>query len=522
MVETKNIGKTDDYVYDISLDGTVVNALGCNIAKQTDGFNFQLPQKFRYTDDNPYISTGLSRETKEGEKYTGFMGDLAEFNDIFMRDFHYSDKAINKSGLGLDEVVDATINFSRKNYADYFPENPFPEDVKLVGNTIKSKKMPEYISKFLEKGIRLLLQNNGKGFLDEYYSYIEKIYNCQIPLKQIASKGKVKKTIKEYKEDCKTVTKAGVPKARQAWMELAINNNLDVHLGETIYYINVGTSKSHADLKTIKHYYGTDSETGERVENRIKLEKEYKQSPNGKLATGKDKISFDNYVTKYHPEIIIEREIALNCILLPNDIINSDSDVFCNEDEEYNIPKYIDQFNKRIKPLIVCFNPDIRGMILIDNPSKRPFFTDEQCKLDSGHPNKPSDQDTYEQLMTMEDKEIKFWLNHPEWKIPFLEECGMNWEEITKDYKERMEKEHQLGIDKIRETYEEAVSEMTQDELNDFIENGKLPKTISDLVTIDAETDNFMSKDFPDTIIGSIRDIIDVISQRNELSENVM
>ena len=32
-------------------------------------------------------------------------------------------------------------NFSRKNYADYFPTKPYPDDVKLVGNTIKSKKI---------------------------------------------------------------------------------------------------------------------------------------------------------------------------------------------------------------------------------------------------------------------------------------------------------------------------------------------------------------------------------------------
>ena len=53
-------------------------------------------------------------------------------------------------GLGIDEIVSSTINFSRKNYADYFPEEKFPKDVKMVGNTIKSKKMPDYIAKFLE------------------------------------------------------------------------------------------------------------------------------------------------------------------------------------------------------------------------------------------------------------------------------------------------------------------------------------------------------------------------------------
>ena len=102
------------------------------IVGDTDGFNFKLPDVYRYTDENPYISPGLSRVTTEGKKYTGFEADVAEFNDLYMRRF---------MGLGIDEIVDSTINFSRKNYCDYFPENAYPEDIKKVGNSIKSKKI---------------------------------------------------------------------------------------------------------------------------------------------------------------------------------------------------------------------------------------------------------------------------------------------------------------------------------------------------------------------------------------------
>ena len=59
MIVVNNIGKTDDYVYDISLDGTVVNALGLNVLSNTDGFNFQKPLKYRYTESHPYIGKGL-------------------------------------------------------------------------------------------------------------------------------------------------------------------------------------------------------------------------------------------------------------------------------------------------------------------------------------------------------------------------------------------------------------------------------------------------------------------------------
>lgn len=87
-------------VYDIQLDGSVINALGWNCISNTDGFNFQLPKKFRYTKENPYIGKGLSRESVEGKEYTGFQADVAEFNDLFMR---------KKNGLGIDEIVSSTI-----------------------------------------------------------------------------------------------------------------------------------------------------------------------------------------------------------------------------------------------------------------------------------------------------------------------------------------------------------------------------------------------------------------------------
>ena len=37
MITVKNKGKSSVYVYDISLDGTVVNALGFNVMSNTDG-----------------------------------------------------------------------------------------------------------------------------------------------------------------------------------------------------------------------------------------------------------------------------------------------------------------------------------------------------------------------------------------------------------------------------------------------------------------------------------------------------
>lgn len=396
---------------------------------------------------------------------------------------------------------------------DYFPEKPYPKDVKIVGNTLKSKKLPIYIQNFMDKGFRLLLQNNGSKFLEEYYNYIEKIYNYKIPLRDIASKGKVKKTIPDYIADCETVTKAGSKKSRQAWMELAIKNNLKVDLGETLYYINTGTKKSHSDVKRVTHYNLID-ENGEVKDIKNQLDKEWKSAEDGK-AGSKKKLKFDEWVNIHYPNVKIEDEIILCAELLPREIVESDRDFYCEEGKEYNVEKYIDQFNKRITPLLVCFSKDIRDRILISNPSERQYFTEEETKLTSGQPNKEGDQDTYEQLMTMEDKEIKFWLAHPEWEIPYLKECDMDWEVIKADYLNRMEQEKQNGIDKIREEFETAILNISADDIDNIYE-GKLPASISKIADIDPVTFNFVSKIDNSIVLGTIYDIMDAQTYKNE------
>ena len=76
---------------------------------------------------------------------------------------------------------------------------------------------------------------------------------------------------------------------------------------------------------------------------------------------------------------------------------------------DYNVPRYIAAFNKRIEPLLVVFNPEIRESIIIEDPKDRPIFTKSQAELVRGFPRRNGDQDTLEEVMTLSDGEIAFW-----------------------------------------------------------------------------------------------------------------
>ena len=495
------------------------------VVGDTDGFNFQKPKKYRYTAENPYIGKGLGRNVKKDKAYTMVDADVAEFEDTYLNTAYNG--GVLKNGLGIDEECVACIQFSRKNYADLMPDG----SIKLVGNTIKSKKMPKYIEKFLADGIRMLLEGRGRDFIESYYDYIEKIYNLQIPLRDIATIGKIKTNIETYKAACNELTAAGNKKARQAWYELVIKNNLKVDMGDSIYYINTGTKKGDSDVKRVTHYFATidGQETDVSKELERLYNKEKKQSPD-KMKDENGKWIKKNVFgrMKYGQTFKEQDEIIFNCVLLPNDVVEDDDDHYCDDSFEYNVAKYIEMFNKRIRPLLVCFSRDIRTSInekgkeidniLITNPKDRKTFTEEECQLVAGQPYNKKDQDTYEELMTMEDKEIKFWLLVDK-EPPYTKECGMDWEEIKKDYLERMKILEQEEIKKDVEAYNKAIDALTESDVNAFLEDGVTPESILAVVDEDTNSNNFISKKH-NVVIGNIFDIIDKVFDKNEDDED--
>jgi hypothetical protein len=57
---------------------------------------------------------------------------------------------------------------------------------------------------------------------------------------KIAQRAKVKLSLDDYKKRCTQKTKAGSLMSRMAHMELAIKHNLNIQLGDVIYYVNNG------------------------------------------------------------------------------------------------------------------------------------------------------------------------------------------------------------------------------------------------------------------------------------------
>jgi hypothetical protein len=331
----------------------------------TDGMNFSLPDGG--VEDRKYIGRGLNWLVKEGKEYTGYDADVAEFNDRFMR---------GTMGLDCDGTWDSCINLARKNYATLEHNGK----VKLTGNTIKSKKMPKYIELFLDKGVKLLLNGNGQGFVEWYYEYLQKIFDQKIPLMDIASKAKIKQSIDDYIKRSKTKTKAGALMSRQAHMELAINEGLNVNLGDVIYYVNNGTKASHGDVQKVN-------------------------KPKKGWSDEQLKIFFSN--TKLNPDTI-ESVIQLNCYRINPQELESNLGLT----GEYNIQRAIATFNKRVEPLLVVFKEEVRDGLLVKNPEERPFFTKDQCELINGIPFEEKDQDDIQKdLIDMEKGEVEFWGN---------------------------------------------------------------------------------------------------------------
>ena len=328
------------------------------LVMDTDGVNFSTPDDAK---DRVYVGRGLNWKVKLGKEYYGPEADVAEYNDIFMR---------GEMALDTDGVWPSCINLARKNYAVMDAKGK----IKLTGNSIKSKKLPLYIEAFLDKGIKMLLEGDGKAFVEYYYEYLQTIFDKKIPLSKIAQRAKVKLTLDEYKKRLTTKTKAGNSMSRMAHMELAIQNGLGVNLGDVILYVNNGTKASQGDVQkmTVKQIKDT---------NTVNLFNNPKAKP-------------------------ITDGVMVNCYMLDKDILDKDP----NLTGDYNVPRAIATFNKRIEPLMVVFQDEVRNGLIVSDPEQRGIFTTAQCELINGHPLGDGDQDDLDKdVLDITEQELSYW-----------------------------------------------------------------------------------------------------------------
>ena len=325
----------------------------------TDGMNFSLP--LRGVEDRRYVGKGNNWLVEKDKIYTSYNADVAEYNDMFMK---------GAMGLDCDGTWVSCINLARKNYATMEHNGK----IKLTGNSIKSKKLPLYIEEFLDKGIKMLLEGNGQAFVEYYYEYLQKIFDKQIPLSKIAQRAKVKLSVDDYKKRLTTKTKSGNSMSRMAHMELAIQENLTVNLGDVIMYVNNGLRASHGDVQ--------------------------------KKGDG----------------------VQINCYMLHKDILENDP----NLTGDYNIPRAITTFNKRMEPLMVVFQDEVRNNLIVNDPENRGIFTKSQCELINGHPLGNGDQDSIEDLLTLSDAELRYWEKRELSSDYIYELAEEGWEQYIK------------------------------------------------------------------------------------------
>jgi len=327
------------------------------LVMDTDGVNFSTPDDAK---DRVYVGRGLNWKVKLGKEYYGPEADVAEYNDIFMR---------GEMALDTDGVWPSCINLARKNYAVMDAKGK----IKLTGNSIKSKKLPVYIEEFLDKGIKMLLQGDGKAFIEYYYEYLQKIFDKKIPLTKIAQRAKVKLTIEDYNKRLNTKTKSGNSMSRMAHMELAIQQNLNVNLGDVIMYVNNGTKASQGDVQkmTVKQIKDT---------NAVNLFNNPKSKP-------------------------ITDGVMVNCYMLDPNTLEKNAELT----GDYNVPRAVVTFNKRIEPLLVVFKQEVRDSLIVTDPVDRGIYTTVQCELINGHPFEQGDQDTLEEVLTLSEGELSYW-----------------------------------------------------------------------------------------------------------------
>jgi DNA polymerase elongation subunit (family B) len=327
------------------------------------------------------ITKDISWTKKKGDVYDCEKAELKLYLDETDIEEIFEDINANVMNLGTMKVDndgrwESCITVARKNYANL----EYDGKIKMVGNSIKSSKLPTYIDQFMNKGLKMLLKGDGDSFVEYYYNHLSDIFFKEIPLKDIASKSRIKLLPKQYMN--RGLNKAGKAKGKQIHMELVVRDNVKVSMGDTIYYVNNGTKKKDTDT-----------------------------------SINKETNDFNCY-------LISEKELETNP----------------NKKGDYNVAKYLEAFNNSITPLLIGFDENIIENLIQEDPSERKYFTQEETKLKyydyDDYPFAKNKIDSIDELFVMDEREVEFWnnmaMNPNEIFDGFTSETPINYEYINR------------------------------------------------------------------------------------------
>lgn len=383
---------------------------GCEpLLSVTDGINFGIPKSTNIIVTNEYTrNTNENKPISEMWKYNNKTGISALIEKFNMEEMKGDYMAVDNDG----EFI-SCLNLSRNNYALlYHNKKKNKRDIKLIGGTIKSKVMPEYIEDFINEALIMILEGRGGDFHKYYNSYCEDIFYKRIPLKKIASKKRIKNTIKEYIE--RGTDKNGRPKAKQAHMELIINERINI--AKKLFLENQELiEKSYGEIIE-KKYKGSGLDSFE-MEDLFKFVSDWMPSEPELdstlylLNTGYKKGDGDSSIIKDN-ETGEDRMASM--IISKKDLVDNP-----NMLGDYNVDKYLDAFNERIKNLLEGFNDEIKSQLLgkIKKTKYKDEFGVKRQKMELVINNFTDKQlqlsnyvlDEYDEAMTLSDDEVKFW-----------------------------------------------------------------------------------------------------------------
>jgi DNA polymerase elongation subunit (family B) len=373
----------------------------------TDGINFQIPfiSNIVIGDNDLIEDTILDHEIpiEEAWKFNGKIGVSAlidKFNDQIQRKAKDRGK---DSFISVDNDGDfiSCLNLSKNNYAIMFnaknkKTGKIEQKIKLVGNNIKSKGLPEYVDDFFHKGLRLILEDKGAEFVEYYYDYIDLIYYERIPLKKIASKNRVTTTLSQYAN--RGTNKNGRQKAKQAHMELLIKKRNNT--AEALF------EEHKAKL------LGENNDKEYTIEEKLKIVSDY-MPPEPELDSMVYHINIGTLVS--HGNSGKDKdENDYSALIDPKDLSENPDMI-----GRYNVAKYMDNFNKKVNMLLAGFDneiskqiiakintkkvKDITGKMVPNNVLMKNQFINKQLTLTN------RDLDSVEESMYLESDEIKFW-----------------------------------------------------------------------------------------------------------------